>query len=85
MSGRCTYFPSKAHQGDNKGYFLKDLYRTGKESGRNNKIWNLESKQTDRNFLVGLKMFNPKLEVRKMEKNFQAHILAASCAFVKEG
>ena len=37
----------------------KDLNYTDKESGRRNKIWKLESKQTDRNFLIDLKVFNP--------------------------
>lgn len=61
--------PSKAHQGDSKGYFLKDLNYAGKENERSNKIWKLQSKQTDGNFLVDLKMFSSKLAVEKMEES----------------
>lgn len=65
MSERCIYSPPKPTK-----VIIKVIFNyTGKENGRNNKIWKLESKQTDRKFLVGLKMFSPKLEVGKMEKN----------------
>lgn len=60
------------------------MYYTGKENGRNNTVWKLEIKQIDSNFLVDLKMFNPKLKVGEMEKNTQAYELAASDTFVEE-
>ena len=41
--------------------------------------------QPDRNILVDLKIFNPKLAVGKMEKNLHAQELAASGILVEEG
>lgn len=51
---------------------------TGTENGISNKIWKLESKQTDRNFLVELKAFKPTLAVGGWEQNPQAQELVAS-------